>query len=158
MTPAPDDLSSLKDDMIAFIEGHGMRRFHGYVDYEEVPSVMWKSEDNPDSWKDFVELAKAASAPFLITDSWTLRKEELDGIIQRLSDAEFGSDEDLEDARWLRTYLGKTGFVQLGFAFQGVMMLYEAATPWYDHYQRLVEVSEDFGGIAIDGSGADDEI
>ena len=26
MSPAPDDLSSLKDDMIAFIEGHGMRR------------------------------------------------------------------------------------------------------------------------------------
>jgi hypothetical protein len=48
--------------------------------------------------------------------------------------------------------------VQLGFAFQGVMMIYEASTEWYDHYQRLVEVSEDFGGIAIDGSGADDEI
>src|SRR5438309_8630628 len=59
MSPAPDDLCSLKDDMIAFIEGHGMRRFHGYVDYEEVPSVMWKSEDNPDSWKDFVELARS---------------------------------------------------------------------------------------------------
>jgi len=69
------------------------------------------------------------------------------------------SDEDLEDARWLRTYLGKAGFVQLGFAFQGVMMVYEVSTEWYDHYQRLMEVSEDFGGIAIDGSGggADDE-
>jgi len=33
--------------MIAFIEGHGMRRFHGYVDYEEVQSVVWKTEDNP---------------------------------------------------------------------------------------------------------------
>ena len=115
-------------------------------------------EDAAEGWKDFVELAKTAGTPFITMDSWQLEKEELDGIIQRLSDAEFGSDEDLEDARWLRTYLGKTGFVQLGFAFQGVMMLYEAATPWYDHYQRLVEVSEDFGGIAIDGSGADDEI
>ncbi len=38
------------------------------------------------------------------------------------------------------------------------MMFYEVVIPWYDHYQRLVEVSEDFGGIAIDGSGADDEI
>ena len=36
MTSATDDLSGLKDDMIAFIEGHGLRRFHGYVDYEEV--------------------------------------------------------------------------------------------------------------------------
>ena len=78
MSPAPDNLASLKDDMIAFIEGHGMRRFHGYVDYEEVQSVVWKTEDNPDSWKDFVELAKAAAAPFLTMDSWTLRREELD--------------------------------------------------------------------------------
>jgi hypothetical protein len=27
MSPLPDDLASLKDDMIAFIEGHGLRRF-----------------------------------------------------------------------------------------------------------------------------------
>jgi len=47
--------------------------------------------------------------------------------------------------------------LQLGFAFQGVMMLYEASTPWYDHYQRLVEVADDFGSIAIDESGTDDE-
>ena len=83
MSPAPDNLAGLKDDMIAFVEGHGMRRFHGYVDYEEVQSVVWKTEDNPDSWKDFVELAKAAAAPFLTMDSWTLRREELDQMIER---------------------------------------------------------------------------
>ena len=127
--------------MIAFIEGHGMRRFHGYVDYEEVQSVMWKSRtDNPDSWKDFVELAKAAGAPFLTMDSWTLQREELDDMIERLSSAEFTNDEDVEEARWLRTYLGKTGFVQLGFAHQGVMMVYEASTEWYDRYQRLLRI------------------
>jgi len=32
MSPIPDDLSTVKDDMVAFVEGHGMRRFHGYVD------------------------------------------------------------------------------------------------------------------------------
>ena len=39
MSATSDNLATLKDDMIAFIEGHGMRRFQGYVDYEEVPSV-----------------------------------------------------------------------------------------------------------------------
>ena len=34
-----DDLSSLKDDMNAFILGHGLSRFQGYVT-EEVHSVM----------------------------------------------------------------------------------------------------------------------
>ncbi len=152
-----DDLATMKDDMVAFIEGHGMRRFPGYVDHEEVQTVMWKPGEDSEGWKDFVELAKASGSPFLTMDSWQLEKEELEGMIQRLSSAEFTSDEDLEDARWLRTYLGKTGFVQLGFAFQGVMMLYEGSTEWYDHYQRLVEVAEDFGGLAIDESGADDE-
>ncbi len=105
-----------------------MRRFPGYVDYEEVQSVIWKPDDNPDGWKDFVELAKAAGAPFLTMDSWNLEREELDAMIQRLTNAEFTNDEDIEEARWLRTYIGKTGFVQLGFAHQGVMMVYESST------------------------------
>jgi hypothetical protein len=159
MSNLPENLATLKDDMVAFIEGHGMRRFPGYIDHEEVQTVTWKpGEDAAEGWKDFVELAKSAGSPFLTMDSWTLEKDELDSMIERLSNAEFSSDEDLEDARWLRTYLGKTGFVQLGFAFQGVMMVYEGSTEWYEHYQRLMEVSEDFGGIAIDGSSsADDE-
>ncbi len=158
MSSQVDDLSGLKDDMVAFIEGHGMRRFHGYVDYEEVQSVLWKSGDSADGWKDFVELAKAAGAPFLTMDSWSLQREELDELIQRLSNAEFTNDEDLEDARWLRTYSGKTGFVQLGFANQGIMMVYEASTEWYDRYQRLVEFTEDFGGIPIDEPDQDEEL
>src|SRR5713226_1225286 len=97
MPSAPDDLNSLKDDMVAFIEGHGMLRFPGFVDYEQVQTVAWKSQDNPDSWKDFVELAKAAAVPFLTMDSWRLERDELDAMIQRLSMAEFTSDEELED-------------------------------------------------------------
>jgi hypothetical protein len=81
----------------------------------------------------------------------------LDSLLENLSNAEFSNDEDLEDARWLKTYLGKTGFVQLGFAHQGVMMVYEASTEWYDRYQRLVEMAEDFGGIPIDEPDQDDE-
>jgi len=157
MSLAPDDLATLKDDMIAFTEGHGMRRFPGFVDYEEVQCVSWKAGDNPDGWKDFVELAKAAGAAFLTMDSWRLDREELDTMIQRLSDAEFTTDEDLEDARWLRTYVGKTGFVQLGFAYQGVMMIYESSTPWYQRYQSIIELSDDFSGLPIDEPGQDDE-
>jgi hypothetical protein len=158
MPSLPDDLAGLKDDMIAFIEGHGICRFPGYVDHEEVQTVVWKAGDNAaEGWKDFVELSKTAGTPFMTMDSWQLEREELDEIIERLGNAEFTSDDDLEDARWLRTYLGKTGFIQLGFAFQGVMMLYEASTEWYEHYQRLLEVAEDFGGLAIDESGAEDE-
>jgi hypothetical protein len=158
MSPFPDDLTTLKDDMVAFIEGHGMRRFHGYVDSEEVQSVVCKSNDNPDSWKDFVELAKAAGTPFLSMDSWQLRREELDELVQRLGNSEFGSDEEVEDARWLSTYIGKTGFVQLGFAHQGIMWMYEVSTEWYERFQHLAELADDFGSMSIDEPGLDDEL
>jgi hypothetical protein len=68
MPKFPDDLSTLKDDMVAFTEGHGMRRFSGYVDHEEVQTVMWKESDDSEGWKDFVELAKASGAPFVIME------------------------------------------------------------------------------------------
>ncbi len=157
MSVAHDDLLVLRDDMIAFIEGHGMRRFQGCVDYEEIPSVMWKPEDNLESWKDFVELAKVAGAPFLTMDAWRLQRDELENLLQHLAHSEFTNEEDVEDARWLRTYLGKTGFVQLGFAHQGVMMVFEAATEWYERYQRLVDIADEFGYMPIDEPDQDDE-
>jgi hypothetical protein len=152
-----DDLTNLKDDMTAFIEGHGMRRFPAYVDSEQVQVVTWKATDNPDSWKDFVELAKLASAPFLTMDDWALDRTELDELVERLRNADFSNDEDMEEARWLRTYIAKTGFIQLGWAHQGSIFVYEISTDWYDRYQHLVELAEDFGGIAIDESDEDDE-
>ena len=54
----PDNLISLKDDMVAFIAGHGMRRLSAFIT-EDVPTVIFE-EENADGWKDFVEHAKAA--------------------------------------------------------------------------------------------------
>ena len=152
----PDDLTTLKDDMTAFIEGHGMHRFHAYVG-EEVPSVMWDSSDNPESWKDFVELAKNAGATFLTMSDVVLEKDDLDFLVDRLKNAAYPDEEDIEEARWLRTYIGKTGFVQLGWPCQGTVFLYEASTEWYDRYQRLVDMAEEYGGIVLDEPEQDDE-
>ena len=154
----PDDLSTLKDDMTAFIEGHGMKRFPAYVDSEQVQSVMWKSSaENPDGWKDFVELAKAGGATFLTMDDWALQREKLDELVERLRNAHYPNEEDLDEARWLRAYLSKTGYIQLGWAYQGSIFVYEVSTEWYERYQHLIELAEDFGGIAIDEPDQDDE-
>lgn len=157
MSPLPDDLSSLKDDMTAFIEGHGMGRFFGYIEAEEIPTVLWNSGPNPDGWKDFVELAKSSGAAFLTMHSWVLDREELDRLSKRLSDGEYVNEEDIEESRWLKTYVGKTGFVQLGWAYQGTIFLYEASTEWYDNYQRLRELADDVGGFMIDEQDLDED-
>ncbi len=152
----PDDLTSLKDDMTAFIEGHGMRRFSGYVG-EDVPTVEWEAGENPESWKDFVELAKTAQVSFLTMNDLVLDRDDIDYLINRLRSAPYSNEEDVEEARWLRTYVGKTGFIQLGWAYQGFMFTFEVSTDWYDRYQRLLDMAEEFGSIMIDESDQDDE-
>src|SRR5437899_11624661 len=82
-----DDLHVLKDDMNAFILGHGMQQFRAYVT-EDMQSVMWDSGDNIDAWKDFVELAKASGVSFLTVSDDTLDKDDLEFLLDRLQNSQ----------------------------------------------------------------------
>ena len=150
-----DNLTTLKDDMIAFVAGHGMRRLPGYVT-EEVPTVVFE-EENADGWKDFVEHAKAAGAPFVTMSEVVLEKSDLSLLLEQIRDQNFPDNEapELEDAEYLVRHVGKIGYLQLGFAHQGVMFIFETATDWYDQFQDLMEAVTDLGGIVVDD--ADDE-
>jgi hypothetical protein len=143
-----DDLHTMRDDMNAFIIGHGLKQFLGYVE-GELPSVLWENTQNPESWKDFVELAQASGTKFVTLHDEVLSREDIDYLIEQLRTSSFPSDEELEEARWLKAHVGKTGFVQIGFPHQGAMFLFELATDWYDRYQRLLELAEDIGGIVL---------
>jgi hypothetical protein len=151
-----DNLISLKDDMVAFIAGHGMRRLNGYVT-EEVPTVLFE-EEGPDAWKDFVEHAKAAGAPFMTMSEVVLEKSDIAILLEQLRDQMFPDDdaEELDDAEYLVNHVGKVGYLQLGFAHQGVMFIYEIATDWYDSFQSLMETVTDLGGIVVDDSERDE--
>jgi hypothetical protein len=151
-----DNLISLKDDMIAFIAGHGMRRLNGYV-AEEVPTVLFE-EDNPDGWKDFVEHAKAANCPFVTMSEVVLEKADVAILLEQLRDQAYPDDEgqEIEDAEYLVNHVGKTGYLQLGFAHQGVMFLFETSTEWYDRFQELLETVTDLGGIVVDDRDDDE--
>jgi hypothetical protein len=151
----PDNLISLKDDMVAFIAGHGMRRMNCFVP-EDVPTVIFE-EENADGWKDFVEHAKAAGAPFVTMSEVVLEKSDIVILLDQLHEQTFPDDEssDLDDAEYLVNHVGKLGYLQLGFAHQGVMFIFETATDWYDRFQSLLETVTDLGGIVVDDS--DDE-
>jgi hypothetical protein len=146
----PDNLISLKDDMVAFIAGHGLRRFNGYIT-DEVPSVIFEDED-PDSWKDFVEHAKAASASFVTMSEVTLEKSDVAILLEQLRDQTYPDADaiEIEDAESLVKHVGQIGYLQLGFAHQGVMFLFETSTDWYEQFQELIETVTDLGGMVLD--------
>jgi len=150
-----DNLISLKDDMVAFIAGHGLRRFNGYVT-EEVPTVLFE-DDDPDGWKDFVEHAKAANAAFITMSEVILEKADVALLLEQLREQNFPDEDapEIDDAEYLVNHVGKTGYLQLGFAYQGVMFIVEISTEWYDRFQHLMETVTDLGGIIVDDS--DDE-
>jgi hypothetical protein len=152
----PDNLISLKDDMIAFIAGHGIRRLNAYVT-EDVPTVLFE-EENADGWKDFVEHAKAAGAPFVTMSEVILEKADIAILLDQLREQSFPDDnsEDIDDAEYLVNHVGKIGYLQLGFAHQGVMFIFEVATEWYDSFQSLMETVTDLGGIIVDNHGSDE--
>jgi hypothetical protein len=145
-----DNLLSVKDDMVAFIAGHGMRRLPGYVT-DEVPTVLFE-EDDADSWKDFVEHAKAAGAPFVTMSEVVLEKSDVAILLEQLREHTLADDEeiDLDDAESLLKHVGKAGYLQLGFPYQGVMFLFEISTDWYDRFQDLMDAATDLGGLVVD--------
>ena len=153
-----DDLISLKDDMVAFIEGHGMQRLPGFIT-EDVPTVLWDGKDNPDSWKDFVEMAKHVGAPFVTFSEMTLEREELEALIEEAGEMNFPDEEpsELVEAQWLRKYAGMVGYIQLGFVYQGMAFLHETTTDWYERFQSLLEDVENFHDIVIDDHNHEDE-
>jgi len=142
--------------MIAFIAGHGMRRLNGYVT-EEVPTVLFE-EDDADGWKDFVEHAKAAGCPFVTMSEVVLEKADVGLLLEQLRDQTFPDDDaqEIEDAEYLVNHVGKTGYLQLGFAHQGVMFIFETSTEWYERFQELMEAVTDLGGIVVDDGDGDD--
>jgi hypothetical protein len=151
------DLHNLKDDMVAFVEGHGLKRFHGGVK-DEVPCVHWSpEEEHADVWKDFVELAKASGAPFVTMTYRSVNSEDIDFLLERLEDLSYMTEEDMEEARWLRNFVGKIGRLQLGFPCQGVMFLYEVSTEWYENFERLESAADEFDGILIDDADQEED-
>ena len=145
-----DNLITLKDDMVAFIAGHGMRRVPAYVT-EEVPTVVYE-EETPDSWKDFVEHAKASGAVFLTMSEVVLEKSDIAILLEQIREGSFPDDaaSEIDDAEYLVNHVGKVGYLQLGFAYQGVMFVFETATEWYDRFQDLMEAVSELGGLVAD--------
>ncbi|HTY83725.1 MAG TPA: hypothetical protein VMB19_05885 [Silvibacterium sp.] len=158
MSMLQESLLSLKDDMVAFIAGHGLRRVPAYVG-EEVSTVLWEDESNPDSWKDFVETAKAAGAPFLTMSEVVLNKPDVELLIEELRETAFPDEESaaIEEAESLAAYVGRVGYIQLGFVYQGIVLLHENTTEWYERYRQLLDSLDDFGEIILDDDDTDDE-
>ena len=118
-----DNLLSLKDDMVAFIEGHGLRRLPGYVT-EDIPSDSVGGPRQSRRVERLCRDGQARGAPFITFSEMTLEREELDALIEEAGEMNFPDEEatELVEAQWLRKYAGMVGYIQLGFVYQGMVV------------------------------------
>jgi hypothetical protein len=161
-----DNLLHLKDDMIAFIEGHGMRHFPALIP-EETPRIWWNDpeplEGSPqtakESWKDFVEMAKSVGAPMVCIGEDLLEKDMLELLmheLQHVTGAEsFGPE--LEKVNDLFLQIGKLGHIELAFAHQGILFVHETATEWYKNYREIVDTIDHLQELFEDTYDEDDD-
>jgi hypothetical protein len=156
-----DNLASVKDDMVAFIAGHGIRRVPAHAG-DDLPVIYWEDESNPDSWKDFVETAKAAGATFITMSDMVLEKEDVELLIEEVQEEDYEiqaatSASELDDAQSLVTHIGKVGHLQLGFPHQGIMFVFETSTEWYERYQQLLDSVGDLSNIVFEDEDEDEQ-
>ena len=142
-----NNLATLKDDMIAFIEGHGMRHFPALIP-EDTPRVWWNEpntadttpENTKESWKDFVEMAKTAGAPLVCIGEDSVDRTTLDLLSSELEDLSDSETSLLERDKLNHLFLeiGKVGHIELAFAHQGILFVHETQTEWYREYRAMV--------------------
>lgn len=160
-----ENLIALKDDMVAFIEGHGMRHFPALIP-QEMPRIWWNDpepEHNSgpqDSWKDFVEMAKAVGAAMVCIGEDRLDKETLELLgaeLEELASPEtFGRE--MEKLDRLFPHAGRVGHIELAFAHQGVLFVHESVTEWYRDYRELMDTLEGMEELLNSGyEDADEE-
>jgi hypothetical protein len=154
----PDNLLVLKDDMIAFIEGHGIRHFPAMIP-EEAPRIWWNDPTNSESWKDFVEMAKTVNAPLILIAEDHLDATTLEMLLEELQDlaSHDGIEVDTEQANDLLQHVGKTGKIELAFAHQGFLFVHETMTAWYDQYQSLVGAIDSLQNLLEPDDDVEDE-
>jgi len=153
-----DNLALLKDDMIAFIEGHGIRHFPALIP-EDVPRVWWNDPANMESWKDFVEMAKTVDVPLIMIAEDQLEKTTLEMLLEELQELTSLNEmvADIEEAQRLQMHIGKIGHIELAFAHEGFLFVHETATGWYGQYRHLVETIDYMQGILDPTSSQDGE-
>lgn len=153
-----ESLNILRDDMVAFIEGHGMKRLPGFVS-EELPAIVWDDEARAESWKDFVEMAQHCGARFITFSEVRLTEHEAELLLDEAAEMNFPDEEsgEMAEAQWLQQYKGKLGYIQLGFVHQGAIILHETTTEWYERYIALLDELDSYSDYLLDNDELDAE-
>jgi hypothetical protein len=129
------DLETLRTEVEAHLQQAGMPVFYGYHRMlDSMIQVSWDTEHHGD-FREFLQTARQAGAKLIIFNHEAFQLDQIDEALDELEECDFTREEKRHyESRLhqLRAYEGFTCSVQLSFALEGRLYIYEQHTDWYD--------------------------
>jgi hypothetical protein len=139
------DLETLGNEMQAHLEKSGTPIFYGHHrTLESLDQVSWDTERHPD-FREFVDTARRSGAKLVVFNKETFRLDQIDEALEELETADFTREEkrNIETRlKQLQDYEGFTCSLQLSFALESRVYLFEVTTDWYDSLQAILNELE----------------
>lgn len=141
-TPSKPNPQIVKDEILEYLHKEGLAIYH--VEPEMWPnerSVWWDTNRVPD-YKKFIVAAKSAGAKMILYFDQELDEEAIADAEDALELAMLEPEEYREYARRigeLRSYLGFTNRLGVGFSTEGMFYWFDLEAPWYEELGEMVE-------------------
>jgi hypothetical protein len=152
------DLETAKTEIKTYLEQSNLGVFHGYSGMGDSVSVYWDTERHPD-FREFLKAAEKAGVKLVVFYSRQFSLDQIDEIIEELQEADFTREEKRNYEHRLRDiqkYEGFTCEVELSFALDGRVYLFQMQTDWYRAWEDILseidsavdeDIQEDEGPI-----------
>ncbi len=150
------DLENLRKEMQAHLEKSGTPIFFGYHRMlDSLIQVSWDTERHPD-FREFLGTAQKSGAKLIVFNQESFQLDQIDEALEELETADFTREEKRSfetRLKQLQAYEGFTCLLQLSFALEGRLYLFELRTDWYDSMRDILHELE----MAVDPFADDDE-
>jgi hypothetical protein len=139
-----NELDALLDQIRDATRQHGLRTFKAMPiwDDEMLTVVDWRAED-PDNWREFVELAVARNVPMLIEVAHAFHESVFEPTPREMRarlDPEIREQIEERDQFLVaaRQFAGQTGRIEIGWIEYGILYQWHRETDWYSRVWELV--------------------
>lgn len=150
------DLENLRKEMQAHLEKSGTAIFYGYHRMlDSLIQVAWDTDRHPD-FREFLETASKSGAKLIVFNQEAFQLDQIDQALEELEDSDFTREEKRSyetRLKQLQAYEGFTCLLQLSFALEGRLYLFELRTDWYDSMRDILNELE----LAADPFDGEDE-
>jgi hypothetical protein len=143
------DLETLGTEMQAHLQKSGTPVFFGYHHMlDSLIQVSWDTERHAD-FREFLDTARKSGAKLIVFQQEAFELSQIDEALHELETVDFTPEEKRHFETRLKqfeAYEGFTCMLQLSFALEGCIYLFELRTDWYNAMQdiaRQIEMAAD---------------